>query len=270
MGPAPCGRHGVVGFGCSAYRRPDRGFGGSAGRLLGAHHAEVSGGHEYPAEAAVPAVNAEINQQDVINDGISQQLTDAADGRTRLLAQRQRTAILTGPDSENLFMTISIYDMSIGSMSRMLNNLDNIVSKAESYAEANDIEPATLLQARLYPNMRGFIFQIQAVTDVAKGCVSRLSGTEAPKWKDDEKTFADVHARIKKALDFFAKFKPEQFDGSENREIELKLPGVTMNFKGKTYLLGFVLPNFYFHMTTAYNLLRHNGLDIGKRDFLGG
>lgn len=118
--------------------------------------------------------------------------------------------------------------------------------------------------------MRGFIFQIQVATDMAKSCAARLSGTEVPKWEDNEQTFADVHARIKKALDFMATFKPEQFEGSDSRTIELKLRDRTMTFDGKSYLQGFVLPNFYFHMTTAYNLLRHNGLDIGKTDFLGG
>ena len=151
----------------------------------------------------------------------------------------------------------------------MLNNLDNIVSKAEAYAEENDIEPSALLHARLFPTMRDFIFQIQVATDIAKGCAARLAGADIPKWSDDEETFMDVHARIKKALDFLGTFMPEQFEGSETRELELKLGSHTVSFTGQSYVLGFVLPNFYFHMTTAYNLLRHNGLDLGKRDFLG-
>ncbi|MDX1402937.1 MAG: DUF1993 domain-containing protein [Woeseiaceae bacterium] len=166
-------------------------------------------------------------------------------------------------------MSISIYDQSIARMSHMLNNLDNIVSKAERYAEENDIEPSALLRARLFPNMRDFIFQVQVVTDMAKSCAARLSGAEPPKWSDDEETFADIHARIKKAQDYIASFKPEQFEGCESREFELKLGSHTVPFTGKSYLLGFVLPNFYFHLTTAYNLMRHNGLDLGKRDFLG-
>ncbi len=166
-------------------------------------------------------------------------------------------------------MSISVYDQSIARMSHMLQNLDKIVSRAETYSQANDIEPSALLQARLFPTMRNFIFQIQVATDMAKGCAARLSGTDMPKWSDEEETFADVHARIKKALDFLATFKPEQFEGSETRELELKLGSHTVKFTGQSYLLGFVLPNFYFHMTTAYNLLRHNGLDLGKRDFLG-
>lgn len=166
-------------------------------------------------------------------------------------------------------MSISIYDQSIGSMSRMLKNLDLIVSKAETYAADNDIEPSVLLSARLYPNMRTFIFQVQVATDMAKSCAARLSGNDVPRWEDNEASFADVHARIRKALDYIATFRPEQFEGSETREITLKLRDRTVEFTGQTYLLGFVLPNFYFHLTTAYALLRHNGLNIGKMDFIG-
>ncbi len=166
-------------------------------------------------------------------------------------------------------MSISVYDQSIARMSHMLKNLDKIISKAEAYAEANEIEPSALLQARLFPTMRSFIFQVQVATDLAKGCAARLAGTDKPKWSDDEETFADVHARIKKSLDFLSTFKREQFEGCETRELELQLGSHTVNFTGQSYLLGFVLPNFYFHMTTAYDLLRHNGLDLGKRDFIG-
>ena len=166
-------------------------------------------------------------------------------------------------------MSISVYDQSIARMIHMLHNLDNIISKAEAYAEANDIEPSAPLQARLFPTMRNFIFQIQVTTDMAKGCAARLTGTDMPKWGDDEETFADVHARIKKSLDFLATFKPEQFEGGETRKLEIKLGSHTVKFTGESYLLGFVLPNFYFHMATAYGLLRHSGLDLRKRDFLG-
>ncbi len=166
-------------------------------------------------------------------------------------------------------MSISVYDQSIARMSHMLQNLDNILSKAEAYAEANDIEPSALQQARLFPTMRNFIFQVQVATDVAKGCAARLAGTDMPTWSDNEATFADVHARIKKSLEFLATFKRQQFEGCETRELEVKLGSHTVNFTGQSYLLGFVLPNFYFHITTAYNLLRHSGLDLGKRDFIG-
>ncbi len=166
-------------------------------------------------------------------------------------------------------MSISVYDQSIARMRHMLQNLYNIVSKAEAYAEANDIEPSALLQARLFPTMRNFIFQVQVATDVAKGCAARLAGTDIPTWSDNEETFADVHARIKKSLEFLSTFKQEQFEGCETRELEVKLGSHTVNFTGQSYLLGFVLPNFYFHIATAYNLLRHSGLDLGKRDFIG-
>ena len=166
-------------------------------------------------------------------------------------------------------MTISIYDQSIARFSHMLGNLDRLVSRAEAHAEANGIEPSVLLKARLFPTMQDFTFQVQVCTDMAKSCAARLAGTAVPKWSDDEETFADVHARIKKALDFLAPFAPEQFEGSENLQLTVKLGSHTVDFTGKSYLLGFVLPNFYFHMATAYNLLRHNGLDLRKRDFLG-
>ncbi len=166
-------------------------------------------------------------------------------------------------------MSISVYDQSIARMSHMLQNLDDIVTKAEAYAEANNIEPSVLLQARLFPTMRNFIFQIQVTTDMAKGCAARLAGTDMPKWGDDEETFADVHARIRKSLEFLATFKAEQFEGCETRELEIKLGSHTVKFTGQSYLLGFVLPNFYFHMATAYGLLRHSGLELGKGDFLG-
>jgi hypothetical protein len=166
-------------------------------------------------------------------------------------------------------MSISVYDQSIGRMTHMLKNLDNMVTKAEHYAEANKIEPSALLRARLFPTMRDFIFQIQVTTDMAKSCAARLTGADLPKWGDEEDTFADVHARIGKALDYLATFTPEQFDGCETKPLELKLGSHTMKFTGQSYVLGFVLPNFYFHMTTAYNILRHNGLNLSKPDFLG-
>jgi hypothetical protein len=112
--------------------------------------------------------------------------------------------------------------------------------------------------------------QVQIMTDQAKGGASRLAGQESPKWADDEKTFADLHARIAKTLAHLKSFKPEQFDGAETRQIELKFPGATFSFTGKDYFLGFVIPNFYFHYTTAYAILRHTGVPIGKTDFLAG
>ncbi|HET6628180.1 MAG TPA: DUF1993 domain-containing protein [Woeseiaceae bacterium] len=167
-------------------------------------------------------------------------------------------------------MTISIFDQTVSALSRMLLSLDRIVAMAEEYAKEKNIDPAVLVQARLYPDMLPFVAQVRIATDTAKGAAARLSGTELPKWPDDEVTFEDVHARIRKALDYLATFKPEQFEGAEDKPIEMKFPNRTLNFSGREYILGFVLPNFYFHVTTAYNILRHNGLPVGKLDYLGG
>lgn len=167
-------------------------------------------------------------------------------------------------------MAISIFDQTVSALSRMLLNLDRIVAMAGEHAKERKIDPAVLLQARLYPDMLPFVSQVRIATDTAKGAAARLSGTELPKWPDDEVTFEDVHARIRKALDYLATFKPDQFEGSEDKPIEMKFPNRTLNFSGREYILGFVLPNFYFHVTTAYNILRHNGLAIGKLDYLGG
>lgn len=168
-------------------------------------------------------------------------------------------------------MTHLIYDLAIKPMRRSLKNLDTIVSTAEAYVDADEnIDAATLVGARLYPNMRPFVFQIRVATDTAKGAAARLTGREAPSWADDEETFAEIHERLKKGIDYLATFKPEDFVGSEDRPIELKAGPNILNFTGSAYVANFVLPNFYFHVTTAYNLLRHNGVVLGKRDFLGG
>ena len=167
-------------------------------------------------------------------------------------------------------MSISVYDQTVGAMSHMLRNLDAIVSKAETHAEQHSIDPNALLQARLFPNMLNFIVQIGIATDIGKGAAARLSGGEVPVWDDIEASFAGVHARIHKTLDYLAGFEPSQFTDSEDRAISLTIGGQSLEFTGQDYILQFVLPNFYFHVTTAYDILRHNGLDIGKRDFLGG
>ena len=167
-------------------------------------------------------------------------------------------------------MSHLFYDLSIAPMLRMLRNLDAIVTKAEAYAAADEgIEPATLIQARLHPNMRPLVFQIRVATDTAKGAAARLTGREIPSWADDEETFADLHARLAKGIDYLSGFKPEDFDGAEERTVELKLAGNTVKFTGSSYVAGFALPNLFFHVTTAYNILRHNGVEIGKMDYLG-
>ena len=166
-------------------------------------------------------------------------------------------------------MAIDVYDQTIAAMSRALLNLDAVVSKAEAYAEERKIDPAVLVQSRLYPDMLPFVSQIRIATDTAKGAAARLSGSEVPSWPDDEVSFADVHARIRKALDFLSGFKRDRFEGSEEKTVELKLGKEQVSFSGREYVLGFVLPNFYFHVTIAYAILRHNGVPLGKRDFLG-
>jgi len=166
-------------------------------------------------------------------------------------------------------VSIDVFDQTVSAMSRALLNLDAIVSKAEAHAEDRKIDPAVLAQARLYPDMLPFVAQIRIATDTAKGAAARLSGSEVPSWPDDEASFAEIHARIRTALDFLSSFKREQFEAAEERKIELKLGKEQVNFTGREYILGFVLPNFYFHVTTAYAILRHNGVPLGKRDFLG-
>jgi hypothetical protein len=167
-------------------------------------------------------------------------------------------------------VAITIYDQLVPVFSQMLTALDKVLSKAEADATARKIDPQVFTNGRLAPDMLPLTRQIQIMTDQAKGGASRLAGLEPPKWADDEKSFADLHERVAKTIAHLKTFKPESFDGAETRAIELKFPGATLNFTGKDYLLGFVVPNFYFHYTTAYAILRHNGVQIGKQDFLGG
>lgn len=167
-------------------------------------------------------------------------------------------------------MSTLLYDLSVAPILRSLKHLDAIVSKAEEHLAADEgIEPATFINARLHPNMAPFVFQIRVATDTAKGVAARLSQTELPSWPDNEKTFAEVHERLHKAIDFLSKFKAEDFTGAEELDITLKLGPYTVNFDGASYVANFVMPNFYFHMTTAYNILRHNGVALGKVDYLG-
>ena len=166
-------------------------------------------------------------------------------------------------------MTLSMYQASIPGFIRTLGNLSEILKKAEAYAESKKIDPSVLVNARLAPDMFPLSRQIQIATDGVKGFAARASGTDMPSWPDTESTFAELQARIKKAVDFLQGFKPAQIDGSEDKAIVIKTPNRELNFKGQPYLVSFVIPNFYFHITTAYAILRHNGLDIGKMDFLG-
>lgn len=167
-------------------------------------------------------------------------------------------------------MTVTIYEFSIPPMIRALSNLSKILDKAATQAKEKDIAPAKLIEGRLYPDMHPLTFQIQTASDTAKGCAARLAGIAAPSMADTEKSFPELHERIAKTIAFLESVKPEQLAGAEDREVVLKFPSGEMKFTGRDYVTGFALPNFYFHVTTAYAILRNNGIEIGKRDFLGG
>jgi len=167
-------------------------------------------------------------------------------------------------------MSFTIYDASVPPLVRSLQNLSKILEKAVAQAKAQNKDLNTLLEARLAPDMFAFTRQIQIASDSAKGCGARLAGIEAPAMADTETTFPELQARIAKTIDFLNSLKPEQLAGAEDREITLKFPQGEMKFSGRDFLTGFALPNFYFHVTTAYALLRHEGIEIGKMDYLGG
>ena len=166
-------------------------------------------------------------------------------------------------------MTISMYQASVPALVWMLGNLSTILTKAVAYAQAKKIEPRVLLDARLAPDMLSFTRQVQIATDMAKNGSFRLAGIDPPKFEDDETTFAQLYARIDRAVALIRELKPEQIDGSETRAITLQMRTGEMHFDGQTYLLDFVIPNLFFHCTTAYALLREAGVPIGKMDFMG-
>jgi len=150
-----------------------------------------------------------------------------------------------------------------------LNGLAAILRKAAAHAEARGFDPSALLQARLYPDMFPLTRQVQICTDFAKGAVARLAGEEPPAWPDEEVSFPELIARVEKAVAYIGQLPAERIDGSEDRDITLVRRGETSVVKGQPYLLEQAMPNFYFHLTTAYAILRHNGVEIGKRDYLG-
>lgn len=166
-------------------------------------------------------------------------------------------------------MTISMYQASIPVFLRALDNLSAILDIGAAHAEAKKIDPLVLTGSRLYPDMFPMSRQVQIACDMVKGGAARLAGVEPPPRPDTEKTFAELKQRIEWTAAFLRRFDAEQIDGSEARPIVIKTPFGELNFLGQQYLLGFVLPNLYFHSTTAYNLLRHAGVELGKRDFLG-
>lgn len=167
-------------------------------------------------------------------------------------------------------MTISMYQASAPAFQHTLTALSAILDKAAAHAAARKIDPQALLLARLAPDMFTLTKQVQVACDFAKNTMARLAGQEPPKFPDEEKSFDDLKARIAKVIDFVKGFKPAQIDGTEEKDITFPAgPGATMTLKGQAYLVSFALPNFYFHATAAYAILRHNGIELGKRDFLG-
>jgi len=166
-------------------------------------------------------------------------------------------------------MTISMYQASVPVMSSMLGNLKQILAKAEAHATARKIDPAVFTNARLCADMLPLTKQIQIATDFAKGIAGRLAGVELPSYEDKETTFAELYARIDKTLAYINGIPASQIDGSEERDVSIPLRTETMQFKGQAYLLNFGLPNFYFHVVTAYAILRHLGVEIGKLDYMG-
>ena len=165
-------------------------------------------------------------------------------------------------------MTISMYRASAPIFLQHLPALSACLDKGAAFAAAKKFDPSVLLQSRLYPDMFPLVRQVQLVTDFAKGCMARLAGQEPPKYEDNEATIEQLKERISKTIAFVKEFRPAQIDGSEERDISLNLGGQVRNFKGESYLTGFLLPNFYFHTATAYGILRHNGVELGKGDFM--
>jgi len=166
-------------------------------------------------------------------------------------------------------MSISLYDFSVPVLIRGLTNLSAILDKAAAHADAKKFDSIALVQARLYPDMYPFSRQVQIACDTAKGAAARLAGIEVPKHEDTEATLADLKYRVSKTLDFLKTVTAPQLKDAEGRAIELKFPNGTLKFTALAYLTDFVLPNFYFHLSMAYALLRNNGVEVGKGDFLG-
>lgn len=166
-------------------------------------------------------------------------------------------------------MQISLYQATVPVFIRMLTNLGRILDKAQTFADAKRIDTAVLAGYRLAPDMLPLSSQIQIACDTAKGCGARLAGVDMPRHEDNEKSLPELKQRIQKTIEFLKTLKAEQIDGTEGKQIVLKFPNSTFEFTGLNYVLGFAQPNFYFHCTSAYAILRHCGVEIGKMDFLG-
>ena len=166
-------------------------------------------------------------------------------------------------------MTISMYQASVPRFVNILGNLSNILDKAQAHIDTRKLDDATLTTYRLFPDMLPMAKQVQIACDAAKGVVARLAGVEIPVHEDNEKTLAELKARIAKTIFFVQSVTPEQIDGTEDKDIVIKRGDKETHYKGMQFLLGHAIPNFYFHVTTTYNILRHNGIEIGKRDYIG-
>ena len=167
-------------------------------------------------------------------------------------------------------MSLSMYTATVPPFRSMLKNLQAVMAKAEAHCEAKKIDPNAFLASRLYPDMLPFTAQVQIATDNIKGAAGRLAGAEIPKFEDNEKTFPELQARIDKTIAFLDTLTESQFEGAAERDIVLQQRDRKLEFKGAPYLLQWANPNIYFHITTAYALLRHGGVEIGKRDYLSG
>lgn len=166
-------------------------------------------------------------------------------------------------------MNISMYQASVPRLVNALNNLSHLLDKAQAHIEAKKIDPAALIEFRLYPDMLNMTRQIQIASDTAKGVIARLAGVEIPAYEDNEKSIGELKARIAKTVAYIQSFKPEQIDGTEEKDIVTKRGDKETHYKGMQFLLGHAIPNIYFHITIAYAILRHNGVEVGKRDYLG-
>jgi uncharacterized protein len=162
-----------------------------------------------------------------------------------------------------------MYQASTPRFANLLRNLSTLLDKAEAHCAAKKIDPVALTTYRLFPDMFPLTRQVQIACDSAKGAVARLAGVEIPKHEDTEQTFAELKQRIAKTIDFLESVPASKGDGTEEKEVVLQMRSGERRFKGMQYLLGHAYPNFYFHVTTAYNILRHNGVEIGKADFIG-
>jgi hypothetical protein len=166
-------------------------------------------------------------------------------------------------------MTMSMYQASVPAFTRALNSLAAILEKAEQHASAKKIDPAVLINARLFPDMFPLAKQVQIASDAAKGGAARLAQATPPSFEDNETTFAQLIERCRKTVAYLETLKPEQIDGSEDRTVSWQSRSATKSMQGQPYLLHHLLPNVFFHVTTAYDILRHNGVELGKQDFLG-